>query len=888
MRDRRRPRGELLYQLLLRLFPRDFRDRFGVPLLDLFRDKHRAAADVGRGALITFWVRVTTDAFVSALSERLTRRPALHVEEGLMEGWLQDIRYAARVMVRRPVVSIVIIGTLALGIGANTAIFSLVNTALLRGLPYPHADRLVTIREQRLDREPGDRPVPPGNFFDWKARSSSFEDIGWSRDAVFNVTGDGPPETLIGYRFSFNMLQVLGMTPALGRGFTADDDTPGAPKVVILSHGLWQRRYGGDRNIIGRALTLNGESNAVIGVMPVEFKHPAGTEIWEPMALPPAALTRRDLTILRLVGRLKPGVTREQAETELNGIYRDIAIRYPEEAAGVTVHLTELGDAGDAKPLLAVLFGGVGFVLLIACANVANLLLADAASRRRELAVRSTLGASRYRVVRQVLTESVLMALIGGGIGMLVTWWTRDGLLVLFPTTISNLNLPRVEQIDVSAAVFGFAFAVSVVTGLLFGLLPAWNVSRIDLNGALREGDRAVSGSRRMHAALVVAEVALSIVLLAGALLMVQSFARLQQQRFGFDADRVLSARLSLPRYRYPDEGKRMTFTRSLIDRLQAIPGVERVGVTNYLPLSGWWDLVEFSIQGTSPPPRGSEMSADFRVASEDYFRAMGITLIRGRTFTAHDVADAPRVIVVNQSLVNRFMGGQQVVGRRLQMDLDGKGPKPHEIVGVIGDVKSFGLDEPTHAELFFPYWQVSSSLLGVTLRTRGDPAALAAPLRDAVWSVDRDQPITHLMPMSHLAEESLTFRRAGMTLVGGFGLLALVLAAIGIFGVLSYSVTRRTREIGLRLALGATRGDVSRLVIREGLAMAAIGVAIGLPTALVLSQFLRSVLYGVRPSDPVTYLAAMATLIAVAFLATWLPARRASAVDPITALRIE
>src|ERR671935_728941 len=432
MSDRRRARGERLYQLLLRLFPRHFRDRFGVQLLDLFRDKHRAASQRGHSALFTFWVRIAADAFGSALSERLTRRPALHVEEPLMEGWLQDIRYAARVMVRRPVVSIVIIGTLALGIGANTAIFSLVNTVLLRGLPYPHADRLVTIREQRLDREPGDRPVPPGNFFEWKARSASFEDIGWSRDTVFNVTGDGPPETLIGYRFSFNMLQVLGMPPALGRGFTADDDKPGAPKVVILSHGLWQRRYGGDRNIIGRALTLNGEPNTGIGVMPAKFKHPAGTEIWAPMALPPGVLTRRDLTILRLVGRLKPGVTREQAATELTGIYRDIASRHPEEAAGATVHLLQLGDAGDAKPLLAVLFGGVGFVLLIACANVANLLLADAASRRREIALRSTLGASRYRVLRQVLTESVLMALIGGGIGMFVSWWKRGSLVLLF------------------------------------------------------------------------------------------------------------------------------------------------------------------------------------------------------------------------------------------------------------------------------------------------------------------------------------------------------------------------------------------------------------------------------------------------------------------------
>jgi predicted permease len=804
-----------------------------------------------------------------------------------MEGWLQDVRYALRMLARRPALSIVIVATLALAIGTNTAIFSVVNTVLLQRLPYPHADRLVMIREQQLARGGGDRPVAPGNFFDWKARAASFEDVAWSRDSVFNVTGDGPPETLIGYRFSSNMLQVLGAKPALGRGFSAGDDKPGAPKVAILSHKVWARRYGSDRNIVGRALTLNGESHTVIGVMPAAFKHPQGTEIWAPIGLTPAIAARRDLTLLRLVGRLKPGVSPEQAEAELNGIYQDITRQHADTSAGLTVHLIPLGDPGDAKPLLAVLFGGVGFVLLIACANVANLLLADATSRRRELAVRGALGASRYRVVRQMLTESVLMALAGGAIGALVTWWTRDALLVLFPTTIANLNLPRVEQIDVSAAVFAFAFLISVATGGLFGLLPAWHVWRINLQGVLKQGDRAVSSSRRTHAALVVGEVVLSIVLLAGALLMVQSFVRLQQQRLGFDADRVLSARLSLPRYRYPDDAARAVFAHKLIERLQQIPGVQTVGLTNYLPLSGWWGVIQFDVEGMPKARPGSEPSADFRIASDNYLQSMGIPLVAGRAFTPRDDPSAPRVIIVNQTLVKRYLPGGQPIGKRLRLDL-GPGPQPHEIVGVIGDVKSFGLEEATHPELFFSYWQVPFALVGVALRTSADPASLAAPLREAVWSIDRDQPITHLLPMADLAAESLTFRRAGMLLAAAFGVLALVLAAIGIYGVLSYSVSRRTREIGIRVALGATQREVSRLVIREGLAMTGIGVAIGLGAALILSRFLRSLLYEVRPADPLTYVAVAVTLMTVALLATWRPARRASAVDPITALRTE
>jgi predicted permease len=590
--------------------------------------------------------------------------------------------------------------------------------------------------------------------------------------------------------------------------------------------------------------------------------------------------------LLRLVGRLKPGVSRQAAQQELTALYHDLAGRFT-DTSGRAPTLGPFDNPGDAKPLLAILFAGVGFVLLIACANVANLLLADATGRRRELAIRGALGASRGRVARQILTESVMLALAGGAGGALMTLWTRDTLVALFPRTIANLNLPRVDHIDLGPKVFLFAVVVSVACGLIFGLLPAWNVGRAQLQDTLKQGDRGGSASRRTHAALVIGEVALSVVLLSGAVLMVQSFIRLQQHRLGFNADRVLSARLILPRYRYREDERVLAFTRAFIDRLKAIPGVESVGVTNYLPLSGWWGNEVFRIEGQPDPAPDSQPNADYRIASEDYFQTMGIPLVAGRTFTARDDASAPAVVIVNETLAKRYWPGDNPIGRRMVIDR-GTERVPHEIVGVIGDVKSFGLEEETHAELFHPYWQTPSALLGVVLRTRVDPASLAGPVRAAVWSIDGDQPITYLMPMADLAAESLAFRRNGMMLSGGFGLLALALAAMGIYGVLSSTVSRRTREIGVRMALGATRGEVAALVMREGLRMTAIGTTLGLAAALALMRSISSVLYGVGPGDPLSYMAVIAMLVSVAVLATWLPARRATVVDPLIALRAE
>jgi putative ABC transport system permease protein len=880
--------AELIYRRLLVLFPAAFRDRFAEDLIDLFRDKRRAAEARGRAALAVFWISILADVVLTAAAERLKRQPATTDAQGFaMQGLAQDVRYAGRIIMRRPGLSLVIVLTLALGIGANTAIFSLVNTVLLRQLPYPEADRLVYVWEHQLDQPSGARPVRPANFFEWKGRSTSFEDIAWSGLGNFILTGDGEPESVPGYRFSANMLDVLGVQPALGRGFRADEEKPDGPLVVILGDGLWRRRYASDPGILGRSITLSGHSHTVIGVMPAGFKHPERAEIWTPMTLTAEQTASRTFTLLRLVGRLKPGVSQEAAQAEVGGLYRELADRYPDINRGLTATLEPLGSTGDAKPLLLVLSAGVGFVLLIACANVANLLLADATARRRELAVRGALGASRWRVVRQLLTESLLLAVAGGALGAIVTWWMRNGLTVLFPSNIANLDLPLVERIDVGPDVFAFALLISLATGVLFGLLPAWHVSRGNLQGALKDDTRAGSGSRRTHAVLVVAEVALSIVLLAGALLMGQSFVRVQRLQFGFDVDHVLTGRVILPQYRYPDPAKIDAFARELLPRLQAIPGVQTAGFTNFLPLSGWSGSTTFTIEGRPPLTRAEQPTAGYQVATEDYFRTLSMRLVDGRVFTARDRQGAPPVVVINETLARRYWPDRNPVGTRVVLSWPW-GQFVHEIVGIVADIRALGLEQPAEGEMYFSYWQQPDALLGIVLRTSADPSSLTRQLRAAVWSVDRDQPVTHVLTMSELAADSLTFRRTGMMLAGGFGLLALMLAAIGIFGVLSYSVSRRTREIGVRVALGATRSEVAALVVREALVMTAIGIAIGLTAAAGLTQFLTSILFEVQPGDPLTYVAVSAILIAVALVATWLPARRAASLDPLIALRAE
>jgi putative ABC transport system permease protein len=733
-------------------------------------------------------------------------------------------------------------------------------------------------------------PVAPGNFFEWRAKTSVFDDVGWSSDQIFNLTGDGDPENLTAYRFSPNFLSVMGVQPALGRGFRPEEGRPGSDRVVILSDALWRRRFGADPRVLGRHLTLNGNDYEVIGVMPPSFHHRADTQIWAPLALSAATQTRRDITALRLVGRLKPHVSIADAQRELSVVYASMAQAYPATNQGLGVKVESLRDTviGDARTPLLVLLGAVGFVLLIACANVANLLVARAVSRQKELAIRIALGAGRARVLRQVLIESCLLGLAGGTVGLVLAAWTVDGLVSMFPQTISNLSLPRITSVAIDSRVIAFTLVASVVAGFLFGVLPAIQASRPELSRWLKDGRGNSGGAgRSVRATLAIGEIAVSVLLLVGALLMVRSFARLQSADLGFAPDRVLSLRMILPGYRYqsPDQVRR--FAEGVVARVAALPGVESAGLTNYLPLSGWWGTRNFRVEGKPVPPPDATPEGDFRVATPGYFSTMGIRVLRGRGFTDADSATSPSVVIINETLARQYWPGGDPVGQRMLVDVD-NGTRAWEIIGVVADVKSFGVQEDTHPELFRPFAQEPSGLLGLVVRFNADPDAQTTMVRRAIWDVDKDQPVSHVLAMSTLAGEALAFQRVSTLLIGGFAVLALTLAAVGVYGVLAYLVTERRREIGIRLALGADRRSVLSLVVGRALFLALLGGLAGLVVAIGLSRVLRTMLYGVEPADPVSYSAAAILVTVVAILASLIPGWRATRVDPIVALREE
>jgi putative ABC transport system permease protein len=801
---------------------------------------------------------------------------------------IADIRYAIRMLAKSPAFTFIAVLTLALAIGANTAIFSVVNAVLLRPLPYPHAEQLVRV----FGTQPtlAEAPSSPANFLEWKTENRVFTHIAAWVGKGFNLTGTDKPERVIGARVSSDMFQLLGVQPTLGRDFTAEEDRDGANHVMILSYEFWQRRFAGDPNAIGQTIKLSDETYAIIGVMPRGFAFPSTrTQVWTPVAFSPGEGATRDTNFIDVVARVKPGVSLEQAQANMRAIAQSQAQRYPKTNVGVGVKVVSFQEqmVGNVRPMLVVLLGAVGFVLLIACANVANLLLARATARQREMAIRGALGASRSRVVRLLLTESVLLAIVGGALGLLLAIWSLDLLVSLKPA-----NLPRLAEINVNRTVFLFTAAVSVLTGVLFGLAPAWQVSKSDLNEGLKESGRGSDAPRqhRLRALLVVSEVALSLVLLIGAGLMIRSFSRLLAVDPGFKPDHVLTAFVSLPIPKYWKHEDQVVFYDRLVERLRNVPGVSAASVVTDLPLYGG-SSTGFDVEGRPPASEGQRAMADYRIISPDYFAAMGMRLIKGRPFSSHDTEAVPGVVIINETLAARFFAGEDPIGKRL--DMSGAPKDLREIVGVVADVRNYGVDADVKPEAYVPLLQSSPSYLaGVTsaliivLRSTIEPAALGQTIREQVQALDKDEPVSEVKTMELYLAESMSQRRFNMLLLGVFAGLALVLAAVGIYGVIAYTVTQRTHEMGIRIALGARAGDILRLIFSNAMATTITGIVIGLGAAFGLTRLLQSLLYQVTATDPVVFATIPLLLLAVAVLATYFPARRAMKVDPITALR--
>jgi predicted permease len=810
-----------------------------------------------------------------------------------LEQLVQDTRLGLRRLRKSPGFTVIAILTLALGIGASTSIFSVVNAVLLAHLPYKDPGRLAMIWGTNAGRGIDKTPVSPGDYFEWKQKNTVFQDIAASYDNQVTLTGIGNPQFLIGYDFSANYFSILGVSPELGRTFSAEEDRPGGPKVVVLSDKLWRGSFLADPRILGKSITLDGEPYRVIGVMPRSFDYVPGVQLWMPVALPASAVSGYEHRSIRVMGRLKPGVSVEQAQSQMTALALQIDAEHPTTDAGNGVKITPLRKqlAGDIQTPLLVLLGAVGFVLLIACANVASLLLARATTRHKEIAACAALGASRGRLLRQFLTESLMLSLAGGALGIALALWCTNFLVSIFPNDIANLSIPRVESIPINAPVLCFALAAMVLTGVLFGVVPAMQSAGANAADVLKESSRGASpGSRsaRLRRVLVVAEIALSLVLLAGAGLLIESFERIARGSLGFQPDHVLGMEVFLAANRYPPNqpDKQRAFVRDVLQRMNALPGVLSVGVASTLPLTGFWGEADFLVEGRPLPKPGEAPTADNRFITPGYFSTMRVPLLGGRDFTDADRDGGPRVAIVDETLARKFLGGS-AVGKRLNLGTPEK-PEWWEVVGEVANVKAFGLEQPDLPTLYRPFAQHPWGLLAFTIRTAGDPTALLKSAEQAVWDVDKDQPIFRALPMSTLAVQSVALRRVSTLLLAGFASLALVLAAVGIYGVMAYSVTRRTHEIGTRMALGAQPNDVLRLVLGQGARLTVIGVSIGVVAALVLTRFMASILFGVSASDPRMFAGVTILLTFIALAACYIPARRAMHIDPMVALRYE
>ena len=812
-----------------------------------------------------------------------------------METLLQDVRFGARVLAKHRGFTAVAVVTLALGIGANTAIFSVVNELLLRPLPFRDAGRLVMLWEV----SPAGRrqnSTSRANFRAWREQGASFEGMAAFSDQRLNLSGAGDPEEVSVQLATPELFRVLDVKPALGRALAEEDAGPDAPDVAVLSHGLWQRRFGGDPAVVGRSITLNGTPRTVVGVLPAGFqwhiKQRSSTgrpaEIWVPLAMPTEGVAARG-RFLSVVARMKPGVTVEQAAAEMKTIAARLEQDAPQFNKGFGAEVLPLREqfVGNVRPALLILLGAVGFVLLIACANVANLMLSRAAAREKEIALRTALGASRMRVVRQLLTESLLLALMGSALGLLVAWWGISALVAISPRDVVNL-----QGVGLNLTVLGWTLAVSLLTGVIFGIAPALEATRLNLNDTLKEGGKGAGGpgarAGRLRSAFVVAEVALALVLLASAGLLVKSFFRLQKIDTGFETENVLTMVVSLPEGKYGEERQMVAFFRQVTERLRALPGVRAAGMVNYLPLYGGpGSSTGFTVEGRPAPPPGEEPGTSVRVADAAYFEAMGIPLVRGRHFNEREGAEARRVALVSESMARQHFPGEDPVGKRISVDMFEQ-PTPTEIVGVVGDVRYDSLTDEAVPTVYFPHPDLAYPFMTLVIRTAGDPSEVAAAARREVRAVDPEQAVADVRTMNQVMADTVGRARFNTLLFGLFAGLATLLAAVGIFGVMNYSVALRTREIGLRMALGAQPRRVLMLILRQGMFLTLVGVGLGLVGALTLTRVMSSLLFGVEATDPATFAAIVVLLTLVSLLACYVPARRATRVDPLNALRYE
>ena len=798
---------------------------------------------------------------------------------------LQDLKYAVRMLVRTPGFTIVAVLTLALGIGANTAIFTVVNAIVLKPLPYTAPERLVMVwQDLRARGGPDDEWLTPGNYADLRNAKDVVEGIavmsGW-RPAL---TGLGETTSIAGEQVSHEYLGLLGVSPALGRNFTPQDDVPNAPRVVMVSDGFWKTRFGGDRAAVGRVITLNGEPHEIIGVMPAGFRPVLSrmAELWRPLRLN-VANPSRGAIVLRSVARLPPGATLSQAQAAATTLSRQLEAAHPQSNEKMVFNLMPLHErvVRDVRPALLALLGAVGFVLLIACANIANLLLARGSSRGRELAVRIALGAARGRIVRQLLTESVLLAAIGGVAGVLIGVWAIDGLLALAPE-----SMPRLNEVRLESGVLAFASLVTLLTGVIFGLGPAIQSARAGVTQSLKEGGRGSAGigGRALRRVLIAVEVAMALILLTGGGLLLRSFVELQEMDLGFKPDNILVGFVNPPRTAYDTSAKRLAFYDQILEKAGALPGVQQAALTSIIPLGGGDTDTSFMIEGRAPARSQSETPVTwYREVSAGYFDLVGIKFLAGRGFQEREAAPS---VVVNEAFVKKYFPNETPIGQRIRFEPE---QPAYTIVGVVADVKIGGALEPaSRVETYVPYWQLTQGSIAVVLKSAGNPGALAAPLRQTVASIDRNVPISNVEPLADIVRDSIDQPRFVMSLAAAFALVALALAAIGIYGVMAYTVTQRTTEFGVRMALGAARGEVFRLVLIDALKLTSVGVVLGIGGSLVISRSLAALQYGIRAADPVTVTVTSVALVLVAVVASVIPARRATRVDPIEALRAE